>query len=67
MNKLQESVALAAYRDAKQTWPSVTREFIFEQAERVLAGKRPKGGPGMMVADAFLRAGFISTIPNKED
>jgi hypothetical protein len=59
LTKEQQELVQAVYQDARQTWSQVTLVFLQEQAERVLSGQRPQGGPGVFRADAFHRAGFI--------
>lgn len=46
----------AAYRDARKTWPGVTLEYMQEQAEHILHGERPQGGPGVFLEDIIHRA-----------
>ena len=64
MTPEQQRMVNAVYRDARKTWPAVTLEYLTTQAEALLKGERPQGGPGMMLADTFVRAGFIPKIPD---
>jgi hypothetical protein len=59
LTKEQQQLVEAVYQDARQTWPQVTVRFLQDQAERVLSGQRPQGGPGVFLEDVFRRAGFI--------
>ena len=59
LTREQDRLVKAVYQDARQTWPGVTLEFMLQQAERILSGQKPQGGPGVMLLDVFQRAGLI--------
>ena len=52
--KLRETVH-DCYLDLRQTWASLTEEWLLEEAQRQIAGEDARGSPGMFLYD-YLRA-----------
>jgi len=55
MDQQVEDLVQTLWRDLRKTWSSLTLEWLREEAERQLAGERPRGGPGVMLADYLKR------------
>lgn len=52
-------LAKAVYQDAKQTWTSLTWDWMERELEAQLAGERPTGGPGMFLNRYLKKAGIL--------
>ncbi len=58
MTNEQEKLVKAVFQDARETWTSLTWDWLKEEAEKQIAGSQPTGGPGVFLNDYLRRAGI---------
>ena len=49
----------AAYLDLKESYPSLTREWLKAEANKQIAGENPTGGMGMFLNRYLKEAGLL--------
>lgn len=59
MDKDTETFVDAAWKDLRQSFGSLTRDWLIQEAERQLAGEQPTGAPGMFLNKYLKDAGHI--------
>ena len=60
MDKEMETFVDAAWQDLRQSFSSLTRDWLMAEAERQLAGEQPVGTPGMLLNKYLKDAGHIT-------
>ena len=61
MERELEELVTAAWKDLRQSYSTLTLEWLQAEAERILNGEKPRGGPSMFLEGYLRRAGFIKT------
>lgn len=59
MTQEEERLVKAAYQDLRQTYTSLTYEWLKDEAEKQLGGEGPTGGPGVLLQRYLRAAGFL--------
>ena len=49
----------ALYLDLKESYTSLTRDWLKAEAEKQLAGAKPTGGPGMFLNSYLKKTGLL--------
>ena len=55
-----EDVVDGTWRDLRESWPTLTKQWLQEQADLILAGKAPQGSPGMILQKYLREFGFLA-------
>lgn len=55
----KEQLVRALYLDLRESYSSLTYEWLLAEADRQLAGSKPTGGPGMFLNNALAKAGLL--------
>ena len=56
-----DEVVNALYLDLKESYSSITREWLKAEAEKQISGSPPTGGPGMFVQDYLEKLGLLKS------
>lgn len=59
MEKDTETLVIAAWQDLRQSFPSLTLDWLKAEAEKQLKGELPTGSPGMFLNGYLKTAGMI--------
>lgn len=63
---IKEEVVKALYQDLKESYHSLTYEWLLTEADKLLAGAKPTGGPGMFLNNYLIKMGLILSAKLKE-
>ena len=59
--KLKVEFCKALYQDLSESYPSFTYAWLLTEADRLIAGGQPGGGPSMFLHRYLIEAGLIKT------
>ena len=59
MTLQQIQLAEALYKDLRQSYPSMTREFVLAECESVSAGNKPDSIAGVFAEKMYRKAGLL--------
>ena len=49
----------ALYLDLRESYPSITEEWLKAEAKKQMAGGNPSGGPGVFINDYLSKLGLL--------
>ncbi len=57
--ELKRELVKALYQDLHESYPSFTYAWLLAEADRLIAGGTPGGGPSMFLHDYLIKAGLL--------
>ncbi len=59
---LKKELIKATYLDLKESYSALTLDWLTEEADRLIAGGQPSGGPGMFLNRYLTEGGLIKEV-----